>query len=268
LKAGKAKLDTVPRPYVFGAAALAVALASLGAGPDRGRAACHLEVPLHHTTTLTQDAAYCCLEVYGMLNINAGVTLTLNGDGCATSTVDGTVNLQGARSVLRFHKTSHNLTGDGSIVGKSNTAGIDICSAITVTSSVDVVGALQIRADNGASSGGEFKVGASGVVNADGSQTDKNLVLYDGKFSGECGGVYQVGGSGATLQFSSGITFTQAGGMFADIIGTAGTLDIDEIVSTYGHFSATEGVTINVDDDMSFTADPNDETYGCCPDDS
>jgi hypothetical protein len=27
-------------------------------------------------------------------------------------------------------------------------------------------------------------------------------------------------------------------------------------------------VTINVDDDMSFTADPNDETYGCCPDDS
>ncbi len=205
---------------------------------------CEFKVQAGKEVTLTEDVTYDCFKVDGVLNIAAGVTLTLDGDPCAESKVDGFINLLGSGSVLAFSSNNHTVSGSGLIDGRHNSARIDIMSAITVTIGADLTvhGAMQIRAVSGTFDN-------DGLVEADNAATnDDTLECYSGTFAGS--GEYKVATSGATLKFDSGISDT---GLAADFTVGGGTLDIDEEVVTTGNLTFTGG-TISVAANKTFQA--------------
>lgn len=190
----------------------------------------------------------------GVLSVdNASGVVVLSGGG-TSHTVAGTLYLDNAGSTLSI-TSSCTIDGAGSIVGKSNTARIDIDASVVLTSETNIVGAMEIHGLS-ADTDGTFVNGCNGIVDADGSQSDKTITLYEGIFDDEAcpedGNVepqWKVTLSGATLHFRSGITVTC---LVGDFTVSAGTLDADETFLTTGDLAFTGG-TINVNAGESAT---------------
>jgi hypothetical protein len=177
------------------------------------------------------------IEVYGTLNIAAGAKLTLDGSESSTSYVSGAgkVYLLGSGSELSFTSNNHTVSHSGTpgeIIGCH--INVKITITIVITIEIKITGSMEIQA-----SGGTFV--NDGIVEANrNGASDNMLTCYSGTFTGS--GTYKVSVSGATLKFVLGITAT---GLATDFVVPAGTLDIDEDVTTSGDLNFTGG-TINV----------------------
>ena len=202
-----------------------------------------------HTLTITEAGG---LYIFGSSDGYGPGKLLLDGAGTAlltgggTSTIDGLLKLKVSGATLEIASNDHALTGDGKIIGQDNAAQIEIDSGLTLTSELSIEGALEIHASSGTFIN-------EGLVNADGTFSDKIVTLFSGMFSGD--GQWKASGSGATLHFRAFITVNPLAGDFAV---SAGTLDIDESVCTTGNLTFTGG-TIAVNAGKSFTAG------GSCP---
>ena len=195
------------------------------------------------TWIITGTVSKKCVDVTstGTIIITSTGTLILTGGAKSTSTIDGTIELTGT---LKITQNNHTLSGQGQIEGQANSARIQVTDNLTLTSSITVRGALEIRAGSGTFQN-------DGVVKADDATTTGSrdqLTLFTGTFNG-CG-EYKVDTSGATLQFRSGITAT---GLAADFTVSNGALDVDENVTTTGDLSFTGGA-ISVASGKTFQA--------------
>lgn len=203
-----------------------------------------LEVKAGPCEPISADRTVDCLkiDVDGCLKIAANVTLTISGNTPHDrSTVDGTIILDGAAATLKIIQADHTLSGQGELIGKSNTARIQVTGNLTLTSSITIDGSLEIRAGSG-----EFV--NNGLVLANhATANDDHLVVYSGTFKGS--GAYQVDTSGATLRFDTGITVDT--GFACDFNVVGGTLDIEQDVQTSGDLSFSGG-TIRVAAGKSF----------------
>ncbi len=187
------------------------------------------------------------LLVDGLVGIAGGGVLRLSGGG--TTPVNGRIELLGPLALIEIADNDHTFAGDGRIIGRSNSAAIDIANGLTATSEIIVEGALRIRAGSGTFHN-------SGLVEAiHAAPGDDTLELYSGSFSGSSAAEYKVATPGATLAFCAGITITGSKG---DVTVGGGTLNIHEDVCTTGNLSFTGG-TINVAPGKTFKAG------GSCP---
>ena len=193
------------------------------------------------------------IDVQGTLNIQDGKTLTLdnNNDNVAAtpdgSVVAGTLNLQytSSASELAFITSDHTLTGAGSIVGANHATLITLGSnSLDLESQITIAGALQIT-ESGTPTTTSFKNGSGGCVDADTSGT-LEIVTVDSIAAGS--GEWKVTASGANLKFS--VAATGESGAFTV---SAGTLDIDQNVTTTGDLTFTGG-TIDVASGKTYQA--------------
>jgi hypothetical protein len=104
-------------------------------------------IPNGKTCNIDSAAVSGSLDVQGTLNIEAGQSLTLSNStdllaALDDSVVDGTVNLQGAGSQLKFVTNDHIFTGDGDIFGQDAAAEIEIALGVRFTTQVDITGEL------------------------------------------------------------------------------------------------------------------------------
>jgi hypothetical protein len=171
------------------------------------------------------------------LDIEAGKILEIgNADG-QSSTVDGSIALEGSGSVLRFvysHSVSSN--GNGFIDGNNDAARIDIGddsdpNNTTLTSTVTISGGLQVV--SGPSSTGTMTFVNNGVVEANnGSQI---LQINPDVVAGS--GEWKVTATDAELNFVTGSTSLTG----AVTINADGTLDIDDHVETTASLTFSNG---------------------------
>lgn len=212
--------------------------------------ACDINVPQGTLVTIVGDLTANCMKVDGTLLIASG-TVTLTGNGCATSKIDGTVILQRTAPLifgsLAFTTNDHVLKGDGAIVGQDNVTRIQVSGGLTLTSDITIAGALQIHAG-----AGTFK--NTGLVQADdGTANSDTLVLASGTYTGS--GEWKAASADAFLRFGFAVTATKLTG---DFTVSRGTLDIDADVCTTGNLTFTGG-KIDVAAGKSFKAG------GSCP---
>lgn len=205
-----------------------------------------LEVKAGDKLDITADQTVDCLKIdpTGCLKIAANVTLTISGNTPHdTSTVDGTIVLAGDEATLKIIQSDHTLSGQGRLIGKSNSALIQVTGNLALTSSITIKGALEIRAGSG-----EF-VNDGLVMSRHAAPDDDTLTVYSGTLKG--GGTYQANRPGSTLRFRANITVDT--GFACDFSVLAGELDIDEDVQTSGDLSFSAG-TISVAAGKTFSA--------------
>ena len=197
-----------------------------------------------HTLTITGDGGLTiCLG--GLLNVDGAGTVDLTSGG--THTINGELRLCVSGSTLRISSNGSTIDGSGKIEGRNNTARIEIAAenspGISLTSSVDIVGALEIA---GLSADGKTTgtFTNSDIVHADAASGDKRITVVSGTIDGS--GTWQVSHSDAEIQFDVSAILT---GTF-DI--DDGTLDINQNVTTSDlEFS---GGTIEVAANKTFQA--------------
>ena len=235
MKSGKANFNTVPRLCACVLAALAATLGALGWMPS-APAPCWLKVASGQTVTLKEDVTHCYMDVAGTLNIDPGVTLTLDGNGGATSTINGTVNLKADDgppdfATLALVDNDHTLTGSGSIVGANSGCEIGLGSNnLDLDSQITISGALRITDAGGATS---TSFSNNGKVHANvASQTIELAVDSLGAPIGD----WEVSAANAVLKFSVGSVW-----MFGNFTVSAGTLDVDATVDTWANLTFTGG---------------------------
>ena len=205
-----------------------------------------LEVKSGDKLDITVDQTVDCLkiDVDGCLKIAANVTLTIAGTAAHNeSTVDGTIILAGDEATLKIIQSDHTLSGQGRLIGKSNTALIRVTGNLALTSSITIKGALQIRAGSG-----EF-INDGLVMSRHAAEDDDTLTVYSGTLKGV--GTYQANRAGSTLHFRANIMVGT--GFACDFNVLAGTLGIDEDVQTSGDLSFSGG-TIRVAAGKTFIA--------------
>ena len=190
---------------------------------------------VRHGVSVTRNveaADHITVNAFVDLVIHGGGRLTLDGDDVTTHSINGTIDLIGAGSKLRFITNSQTLSGSGLIKGQDHGAHISLSNSVTLTSGITIEGALQIRACCGT-----FINGATGLVHANRSSGDKVLMLYDGTFDDADGAEWKVSNhADAILRFSVAAT-----GLEGDFTVHDGTLDIDASVCTTGDLSFTGG---------------------------
>ncbi len=192
-----------------GAAALLAMLPALGLAPGDPSGEphrCGLLVGVGTTFALYHDATYGCMDVAGTLRIAAGATLTLDGDPCSASTVDGTVFLEGSGSVLAIKDDDHAIGGSGKIIGEHNSAAI--CEqpgqsrTLTIDTNLTVQGCLKVKMNSFVNNG--TVLANDSTTNA----TRDTFELYSGTPSGS--GAWQAvrvyGSNDACLKFSESAT--------------------------------------------------------------
>jgi hypothetical protein len=204
---------------------------------------CEIEVGPNDTLTIDTDRSTDCVCVHrgGTLNIAPGVTLTVSGaGGNTTSTIDGTINLQGSESELAFTENHHELTGSGQIVGEHNDAEITT-AGVTLTSAITIEGALTMQAASTRSqlAGADFV--NNGLVEA--NRANETLTIYNGTVQGSCDGEFKVATSNAALWFRSAVGDIDETNMGCTFTQSAGTFDIDINIDTRGPCSGTFDVT-------------------------
>lgn len=153
---------------------------------------------------------------------------------------------QGAELLISGSLT---LSGNGSLRGLRTTATIKFTGNYDLANTSTIEGAMIIQHQ----STGRFRLINDGLVHANAdegqSQSDRTLLLTEGTFRGS--GEYKVShDSRCKLEFAGGVIDT---GLAADFTVEAGTLAINEDITTTGHLTFTGG-TIVVDDNDAFTA--------------
>ena len=206
-----------------------------------------LTVDCDATVHLTTNATYDNFVVNsgGTLNIYSPVTLTLNGGG--TSTVNGTINLLGAGSELKFTTYNHSVIGNGAIVGQHASAKIAI-DGYTLINCITISGRLEIT--DGASTGIFIN---QGRVRADASGT---LEISVDEVRDSSQGLWQSMHCDAILLFDSTIATMTAGNMDGDFELFAGIIRLDEPLTTDGRLMMSGG-TLDVNQNTTMNADNN-----------
>ena len=94
------------------------------------------------------QADHIVVEDTAVLNVEKDWSLTLDGTGTFTSTIDGTLNLEDTGSTLIFIVTNQTLNGDGQLIGKHNAASILISEDLELTSALTIEGAVHFAGTN------------------------------------------------------------------------------------------------------------------------
>ncbi len=222
------KFRTRPARALLLAAAPALALVAmlpaLGpvlAGPPVPLHPCGLQVGSGSLVTINQNATYNCMDVAGTLRIAAGVTLTLDGDPCSTSTVDGAVILEGAGSQLAFIDNNHTVQGSGWIDGQHDAAKITIAGGETLTNQVTIRGNMTIEGDGNFTNQGKVLANNAGTL-----EIKVGGTIADSANTGSVSSSnyrWAVDTSGAKLLFSESAT-----GLLGHFYECAGTLEVNK----------------------------------------
>jgi hypothetical protein len=205
------------------------------------------------------------IGVYGTLNIEPGMKLTLDGSTSSRSCICGTVYLEKNAATpptavgnLAFTTNGHELIGNGSIIGADHSCQItlDTNSQVLRSNGVTISGALEITEDT---SGGDptntrfINDGtvsanlASGMLELDVDHLDTGTYCASGD--------WDVSASSATLRFTVGSMY-----LCGKFSVSNGTLDIDDDVWTDGDLSFTSG-TIDVANGVSFKVNQDAKVY-------
>lgn len=185
----------------------------------------------------------------------AGGTLVRSGGG--TDDIDGRILLQTSTSKLQITSSNLVFSGVGDLEGFHNQAQIEIADDINFTNELccngGMHGAFEIRGldnetprDHGFINNGRV---TADHANSGGGDADYQLTAYSGKFSGS--GAYFVSVATAELEFRAGVVATSQAVSF--FMSAAGTLDLQESVSTSGGVNFTAGL-IQVAASKSFSA--------------
>lgn len=185
------------------------------------------------TYTLGSNRTLACITIEsgGTLDTN-GHTLTLNGGGLVT--IDGTLLLPTAASKLKI-SDSLTLTGDGEILGESNSATIEIDTNKTLTSNVVVEGSMTILGLGTPATMGKFRNQNHVHANTNGGTLTLNCRTEDDATTNK----WQVT-AGATLSFMKG-TNSLHGKFVVD-----GTAHFGASVRTCGQLQFNSGASIDV----------------------
>jgi hypothetical protein len=197
------------------------------------------------------------IEVYGTLNIEPGMKLTLDGSTSSTSYICGEVYLEesGTCGNLAFTTNDHELLGNGSIIGADHCCQItlDTNSQALTNNGVTICGALEIT-ESGTPTNTRFI--NHGVVSADLASGMLELDVDHLDTGTYCAsGDWDVSASSAILRFTVGSTY-----LCGKFSVSNGTLDIDANVWTDGDLSFTGG-GIAVASGMSFKTRQDAVTY-------
>jgi hypothetical protein len=196
-------------------------------------------------------AAEALFEV-GSSGVSGG-TLVLSGGG--SDPIDGELRLSHSASVFSITSSSATVSGAGHVNGTNAAAEIRVAantsgSPITLTNSAVIEGMLKIRGmqPSAGQEQGRFLNGATGVVRANAAGV---LEFKEGDFRDAASGAKYVVNSNASavLRFS----VAPAATLLGDFMIAAGTLDIDDSVSTSGGMCFTSGL-IDVAASKSFSA--------------
>lgn len=200
-----------------------------------------------HTLTVTKPGGLIIVDAAGKLFVNNGSgAVRLTGGG--TSVMNGLFVLEADSSTLEIAGSDHALVGSGAIIGLNSSADILIGDGLTFTSEITIEGMLQIVPSIGAGPT-RFINGAGGLVHATRAGTlDLNVdALDDGTNTSP--GDWQVStNASALLKFSTGSAL-----LSGNFNVSAGTLDIDDDVTTIGDLTFTGG-KIDVASGKSFSA--------------
>lgn len=244
-----------------------------------------IKIPAGKTCTVTANATIDTMEVLGRLDIEPGITLTLENDdhiahqcpplspSCTisdNSIVDGTVELlddEGTGSTLKFVNETHVVAGDGSIEASDTTASkIQIAGDIALKNQLDtvgngIVGAMTIEGLTGSSSDGvifnQGRIEARGVLVVDAELDDIDDALW-------------LAGCKSSLGFERGST--DLDGDFSndiddDGVGEPGEFEFLADVLTCGAYVRSCGwITVDESSGVTFEyADFVDLSLGSCP---
>lgn len=210
---------------------------------------CNIRVGEGQTMNINGSLTANCvsIETGGKLVLEGNAKLTLTGP--ESTTVDGTVILEGSASTLSFTSNDHKVTGSGKIKGKSDLAEIQIASGVTLTSDVKITGHLRI-------------IGAGGFINDGCVTADAPNGTLDirvtGTINDRFGACWRVTETNAMLRFLEEPAclkgdFTVSDGALRAGDDVAPGDDID--VTTEGGLTHTGGKIIaGVNDSFAFNA--------------
>jgi hypothetical protein len=205
----------------------------------------------------------------GVLSINAGSSgggndrkLTLDHDGDANSTINGTINLLGQYSSLVFITTDPTLSGSGKIVGSHNDATIDFGGRI-LASGVVIEGNLHITADN---SDDRFVNNNTVNANHDGVLLIDHCSLHDDSEGGAIWKTSALTTSGTPiLRLNHDVPGNpQYAQLFGEFQINAGLLEIQTSIQGWGKLKQYGGkVTTDSNSIATFSYDENDSNDDC-----
>ena len=200
--------------------------------------------------TSPECADHITVETGAQLDIAANCTLTLDGSGSTTSTVDGAINLEAAGSKLAFTANSQTLTGSGNIDGCDSSATIEIADGLTLTSDITIEGELQIFGTAGGNTT-RFINDTGGLVRANRVGTlDLNVDALDDGTNCSDGDWVVSSANAAILEFSVG-SILLSGDFTVNVSHANGTLWIQANVATEGDLIFSDG-KIQVDSGCYF----------------
>jgi hypothetical protein len=213
---------------------IAVALLALSAHPAR---AC---LTVNGTLTISGTITTNCVDVGsgGLIVIKPGGKLILTGLLGQTSTINGSIILEGDGSELIFTLFSHTVSGSGEIVGEHDAAAISIALGVTLTNTATISGALTIK---GAGNFVNF-----GVVNANTCGT--LLVNVSGTLSDSAGDRWRATAAGALLEFGDRLDdFTTSISLSGDftLSHADAAIQVEEMANLTSPFTTTGKLTIS-----------------------
>lgn len=212
----------------------------------------HVIIPTTRTATIyaaDADGVADTISVVGTLDIQAGRVLTLSNDATpSNSSVDGTINLQGSASTLRFVAANHSVSGDGAIVGLHDAARIEIgevdsSTPVVFTNSATIRGQLVIA--DVTSESGSFS--NQGTVNAN---VDGVLLITVSTVSDAAGSDrWMSTDADAVLEFSDQIG--SFGTMAGEFVLSAGVIEFNkELTGSAARHLTMSGGTLTVNQDL------------------
>ncbi|MCH7703004.1 MAG: hypothetical protein IID37_15080 [Planctomycetes bacterium] len=167
------------------------------------------------------------VESGATLNIQAGKKLTIDDTAGSSTTIAGTLNLQGASSELAFIDNSQTIDGAGKIVGQHNAAKITVALSTTLTSDSTIEGNLQITGLGDFVNTGTVQASVAGILAITAkSIEDDSTALW--KISGSSGAILKINVSDPTSAVLDGdFEIFDDGKLEVDSEGftTTGTLD-------------------------------------------
>lgn len=201
---------------------------------------CDIEVGWGSTVTLNGNFTADCLDVAGTLNV--GGTLTITGP---VSTVDGTVNLTGSSSKLKFTNTgSTSIEGNGKLAGQNDSAQVSIASGTCLTSYITICGALAIT--------GAGRFTNQGTVDANASGT---LLVAANTVADSAGeNRWKSTHAGAVLKFSdpASACIGQFGIMAGEFVLSAGVIEFNTaLIGASSRHLTMSGGALHVNEDLT-----------------
>jgi hypothetical protein len=204
--------------------------------PDADDPATILTNKTVNVDTTTAVCRNLTVESGATVNVATGKKLTLTPtSGTLTSTITGTIYLQGAASELFADVNDHTIVGTGAIVGQNDTAAIRVASNKTLTlgSTATVRGRLKILTDPPAG-GGTTKFVNLGTVNADAAGGTLSVEPFE--VDDDSAAQWKVTTTGAKLLWD-----TYAASLHGNFVVSGGELEVADQLGTFGTLTMTEG---------------------------